>query len=130
MRDEFYRDLGDIRIVRYTEIGKEHNVRTHIAHIVTIVFLEAYAIRIPSRMAEIERIYRHKGIEVTRIGDDTDDDLAMVSRSRRATAPEINLILSDRIHLQSRHNSICTYVHGRSTGYIVIEIEVSISIMH
>ena len=118
-RDQLYRYLGDIRVVGTTEIREEHNVPTQITHVVTHVVFKSYRIRIPSALTEVQRIECHKGIEVARVADDTYDHLVVIRRGVIAAAPEVHLVLANRIHIQLRHDGICAYITG-GRRYIVI----------
>ena len=129
-RNEIHRDLGDIRIVGSTEVTEEHDVRTKITHIVTFVVLKTYAERIPCVLTEIEGIQGYEGTQVGRIGDDTDDDLAVIRGRVIATRPEIDLVFRDIIHIQLRHDSVRTDVRSRGGRIRVVELEVVPTIMH
>ena len=105
-RNQLDRDLGYIRIIGHTEIREEHDVASQIAHVVALIMLEADAIRIPTGMAEVERIDGHEGVQVRRVCHYTHDNLAIIGSCAIAASPEINLILADRIDIQFRHDSI------------------------
>ena len=128
-RNQINRYFRDICVVGCTEIAEEHDMATHVAHVVAHVVLKAYAERIPGILTEVERIQRHERAEVGRVGNDTDDDLAIIGRRVITASPEIDLVFSDIIYIQFRHDRITTYVVGRR-GYIVIQLEIVLAVMH
>ena len=129
-RNQFNRYIRDISIVGYTKLTKEHDILTHIAQEVSLIILEAHAEGLVTGVAQINRIYRHKGIQITRVTYDTDNDLTVIGRRTATTAPEVDLVLTDRIHEQLRHDGIRSDIVGSGTIYIVVQIEVVVSIVH
>ena len=109
-RDERNGDLRNISVIGDTELAEEHDVRTHTTHVVTIIVLKSHTVRLIAGMAEINRIYGNKGIQVTRVTHDTDNHLTVVGGGRTTASPEVNLVLADAVHKQLRHDRIRTYI--------------------
>ena len=118
LRNEFNRYLGQVRIVSDAKLREEHDISTHLSQEVTVIIIEADAIRIPNSRLKCDGIYSHKGIEVRRIGNHTHDNLAVIRRV--SASPERYLEFVNRIaNRQFRHDSVRTDIHGRRSDIII-----------